>query len=241
MADEPNSNSGGLGAQSGNGDNGAAPGGQVIVPGPNAEPAATSAAPAAIAAGNGEVGQGAVSGSLQEKDPGMGQEGSLPEIKKVGKKNFAAVFIEGKDGAAGTVAPLSDQEAIVLRTFIKTRDYAATAKEAGGITVDSVKRMLRRPALKSCLLEAIRRAVVMEHVDLSWTVKEMVDVWEGAKKVDSTQVAMIREIVKIVNPTVPRSGPMVVVQQNNSVYSGKSKEVIDADWADARRTATEGL
>jgi len=228
MSDEPNSNCGDMGAGTGGGDNGSTPGSKIPVPAANAQPPAANPSPAAIGAENGEVGQEASSAHV-------------PEIKKIGKKNFAAVFIEGKDGAAGTVAPLSDQEAIVLQTFIKTKDYAAAAKEAGGITIASVKRMLRRPALKSCLLEAIRRAVVMEHVDLSWTVKEMVAVWEGAKKVEPTQVAMMRELVKIVNPTAPRSGPMVVVQQNNSVYSGKSKEVIDADWADARRTATEGL
>jgi hypothetical protein len=179
-------------------------------------------------------------GSIEGVPGAAGEEGAcLPEIKKIGKKNFAAVYIPATEkeklaGKCGHVVRLSDQEIVVLRTYLTTHDYEATAKEAG-ITVKSVKRMLRRPALKAVVHEAILKETISEGMDKGWEMKELRLVWEGEKKPSASQMQAIKQIGEILRPR----GPGTVVQQNNinSVYSGKSREVIDADWADARRTA----
>jgi len=88
-------------------------------------------------------------------------------ISKLGKRNMAAVFLaateeEKKAGLQGKVIEFSDQEAIVLKAFLNTHNYDAAAKEAGGITVASVKRMLRRPNLKRYLAEVIAKVAIEE-------------------------------------------------------------------------------
>lgn len=162
-------------------------------------------------------------------------DGKPPEITKVGKKNFAAIYIEGGDGKAGEVVRLSDQEAVVLRAFLKSHSYEAAAKEAG-IKKDSVQRMLRRPALKKFLMEVVRKAAIMEGVDASWAIKELIAVWEGVKKPSQMQMEAMKQIGKIITP----KGPGIVIQQN-SIYATMSKEDINAQWVDARTTATDGI
>ena len=193
---------------------------------------------AAAAAGDG----GGKKGTLAEADDG---------IKKIGRKNFASVYIaateaEKREGKTGRVVDLSDQEAVVLRAYLKTLDHQAAAAEAGKkpdgtprLTVESVKRMLRRPNLRAVIDAAILKAAAREEVDLDWLYSENRQVYEGDKKKDPGQMAAMKNLVELIKPR----GPKTVIQQNNinSVYSGKSREDIDADWTDARRTATEGL
>lgn len=172
------------------------------------------------------------------------------DIAAVGKKNFAAIYIEGqvdkdgrpvvgKDGkpVGGVVAKLSTREAVVLRSFLKSHNYDVTAKEAG-ISKASVQRMLRRPNIKVYLEALIRKAAIMEGVDLAWAVKEWVAVWEGVKKPDAGQLMAMREISKIVQPKAERGGPMVQVQVN-SFAAGMDDKVVEAELADARESAGE--
>jgi len=159
------------------------------------------------------------------------------DLVKVGKKSYAAIYIEGRDGAAGTVAKLSEREALVLRAFLKNHSYDLTAKEAG-ITKESVQRMLRRANIKVYLDALIRKAAIMEGVDLSWAVKEWVAVWEGVKKPDAGQLMAMREISKIVTPKSSGAGAAVQVQIN-SYASGMNKEALDAEILDAKECAGE--
>lgn len=165
--------------------------------------------------------------------------GNEPDIKPAGKNNFAAVFIpatdkEKVDGKAGRVVSFTDQEAAVLRTFLKTQSYEETAKEVA-IKVESVKRILRRPNLKQYLDEMIARAAINEGTDLRWYIKELRLVWEGEKKVDPVRLQAMKLLGDAIKPTGP--GIQVNVQQN-SYYGGLRKEAINAEWTDARATAT---
>lgn len=163
-----------------------------------------------------------------------------PAIEKLGKKNISAVFIaatdeEKKRGEKGQVIEFSDQEAAVLRAFLKTHNYEATAVEVA-IKVDSVKRILRRPNLKKYLQEIIAKAAIAEGTDVSWAVKELRLVWEGQKEPTATQMEAMKQLGKILTP----KGPGVVINnQQSAIYGGMSREVIDAEWADARTTAAD--
>lgn len=159
-------------------------------------------------------------------------------IIKTGRKNFAAIYIQGEKGKAGEVVKLSDQEAVVLNTFLTSHCYEAAAREAG-ITVQSVKRMLRRPAPKSFLAEVIRKAAVMQNMDAAWLGKEMMGVWEGSTKPDEMQMKAAKIIRDLVAPK-GHGGVVVNVQQNSS-YEGMGKEVLNAEWTDARAAATPGV
>ncbi len=186
---------------------------------------------------------------------------NLPDIKKVGRKNFAAVYIaateeqkrkaaqagateEEKALGVGRVARLSDQEAIVLRAFLMTRDYEAAAKEGGKrpdgtyrLTADSVKRMLRRPNLRAVLDFAILKATSRESVDLDWLFSENRLVYEGDKVKTATQMQGMKNIVEMLKPR--GGGSSVVVQQNNinSVYAGKPVNAVEAEWEQATKCA----
>jgi len=128
------------------------------------------------------------------------------------------------------VIEFSDQEAVVLRMFLNTHNYEATAKEAG-ITADSVKRMLRRPNLKRYLAEIIAKVAIEEGTDKAWVVKELRYVWEGERKPDAIQMEAMKQFVKLLTP----HGPGIVVnQQQQTFYGGMTREVIDAEWTDAR-------
>lgn len=207
-----------------------------VGPGADAAPAAGVAVPATVQAGDGveDTGNAGVQGLDGKGAPGG--------IQKVGRKNFAAVYVQGKDGAAGKVVPLSDQEAVVLNSFLTSHCYKEAAKAAGGITVESVKRMLRRPGPKSFLEEVVRKATVMQNMDLAWLAKEMMGVWEGAIKPTDEQMKAAKIIEHLVTPKAPRGGGVTVnvQQQQNSVYS-MGKEALDAEWTDARATADPGV
>ena len=201
---------------------GGVPAGQEPVPAPNAQP--PSPATPAPAAGNVPDLAGAADG----------------EIKKLGKRNFAAIYIDGKDGNKGHVARLSDQEAIALRSYLKYKSFEVAAKDAGGIKQDSVRRMFRRPHVKEFLEAVIEQAAIQERVDLGWVMKGLVGTWEGHIKPDQAQQMAIRELAKILTPRISGKGVQVnVSQQNNSVYSGLNREGLDAEWGDARATAAD--
>jgi len=171
--------------------------------------------------------------------PGAKTEGPA----KVGRKNLAAVFIaateeEKKAGKTGQIVEFSDQEAVVLKTFLATGSYEEAAVEAGGITIDSVKRMLRRPNLKRYLNEIITKAALVEGTDKPWFTKEMRRVWEGEVKPTREMMDAAKLIEKVVNPR----GPGVVINnQQNSIYGSMNREAVDAEWADARATSAEGV
>ncbi len=188
--------------------------------------------------------------------------GEVTEIKKIGRKNFAAVYIAAteeqkrlaaKEGATdaqkaagvGRVVKLSDQEAVVLRTFLDTRDYQAAQAEAGKkpdgsyrLSVQSVKRMLRRPNVRAVIEAAVLKATSREGVDLDWVYSENRLVYEGDKKKDAGQMAAMKNIVELVKPR----GTGMVIQQNNinSVYAGKTRETVEAEWSEAQRDAGGG-
>jgi len=155
------------------------------------------------------------------------------ETVKVGKNRFSAVYVPGKGGKAGEVIKLSEQEAVVLNAFLTSHCYEVAAKEAG-VTVQSVKRMLRRPGPKSHLAEVIRKAAVMQNMDAAWLAKEMVAVWEGSITPNEIQMKAAKIIRDLV---VPKTGGGVTVNvQQNSSYEGLGKEALNAEWADARAT-----
>lgn len=131
----------------------------------------------------------------------------------------------------------TDQEAAVMRSFLRTQNYEETAKEVG-IKEDSVKRILRRPNLKVYLAEIIERAAIAEGTDLQWMMKELRLVWEGQRKVDPMKMQAMKQMGDLVKPRGP--GVQLNVQQN-TFYAGMGKEVIDAEWADARATAAERI
>ena len=174
--------------------------------------------------------------TVEQAAAGEGTPGT--DLVKIGKKSYAAIYIEGGEGKAGQVAKLSDREALVLRSFLKNHSYELTAKEAE-ISKESVQRMLRRPNLKAYLDAVIRKAAIMEGVDLAWAVKELVAVWEGAKKPDAQQMAAMREISKIVQPKTERGGGTSVQVQVNSYAAGMNKEALEAEVTDARECAGE--
>lgn len=159
-------------------------------------------------------------------------------ISRVGQKNLAAVYIQGKGGKAGVVVKLSDQEAVVLNSFLMSHSYEVAAKEAGGITVASVKRMLRRPAPKSFLTEVIQKAAVMQNMDAAWLAKEMMGVWEGAITPSDNQMKAAKVIRDLVAPK-GYGGVTVNVQQNSSYEMGK--EALNAEWTNARAAAAPGV
>lgn len=164
--------------------------------------------------------------------------GVEPGIVKVGKKNFSAIYIQGGKGKAGEVVKLSDQEAVVLNAFLTSHCYEAAAKEAG-VTVESVKRMLRRPAPRSHLAEVIRKAAVMQNMDAAWLAKEMMGVWEGATTPNDIQMKAAKIIRDLVAPK--GGGGVTVNVQQNSSYEGLGKEALNAEWADARATGAPGV
>jgi len=177
-----------------------------------------------------------------KNEPAVKSAGTEPGIKQVGKKNLAAVFIAASEkekaaGATGKVVKFSDQEAAVMRSFLRTQNYAETAKEVG-IKEDSVKRILRRPNLKLYLEEIIQRAAIAEGTNLQWMIKELRLVWEGQTKADPIKMQAMKQMGDLIKPRGP--GVQLNVQQN-AFYSGMGKEVIDAEWTDARATAVEGI
>jgi len=124
-----------------------------------------------------------------------------------------------------------------MRSFLRTQNYAETAKEVG-IKEDSVKRILRRPNLKLYLEEIIQRAAIAEGTNLQWMIKELRLVWEGQTKADPIKMQAMKQMGDLIKPRGP--GVQLNVQQN-AFYSGMGKEVIDAEWTDARATAVEGI
>ena len=169
-------------------------------------------------------------------------ENKTPAIKAIGKKNLSAVFLAATEeeraaGKSGRVIEFSAQEAVVLKVFLSTHDYAATAKEAE-ITVESVKRMLRRPNCKRYLKEVIAKAAIMSGTDQSWMMMELRYVWEGAKKPDQAQMAAMAQMAKLIAPV--GKGVTVNVQQN-SFYSNINKDALNAEWDDARAAAVDGI
>jgi hypothetical protein len=183
-------------------------------------------------------GQGAAPGG--QNSVTVKPAGDEAGIKPVGKKNLAAVFIAASEkekaaGGAGRIVKFSDQEAAVLRSFLRTQNYEETAREVG-IKKDSVQRILRRPNLKLYLEEIIQRAAIAEGTDLQWMLKELRLVWEGQHKADPIKMQAMKQMADLVKPRGP--GLQVNVQQN-AFYAGMGKEAIDAEWADARTTAAE--
>lgn len=168
--------------------------------------------------------------------------GDAGGIKKLGRQSLAAVFIaasekEKADKGKGRIVKFTDQEAAVLKTFLRTQSYDETAVEVG-IKVDSVKRILRRPNLKAYLDELIQRAAIKEGTDLNWMVKELRLVWEGERKADPAQMQAMKQLSDILKPR----GPGIVINnQQNSIYSGMGKEAINAEWSDARTAAADGV
>lgn len=166
-----------------------------------------------------------------------------PDITKAGRKNLAAVFIAATEkekaaGKTGHVIEFSDQEAVVLKAFLNTGSYEVAAKEAGGIAIKSVKRMLRRPNLKRYLAEIIAKGAMTEGTDKPWLMMSMRRVWEGEIKPSKEMMDAAKIIEKVVNP----KGPGVVINnQQNTMYGGLDKEALDAEWTDAEATAAEGV
>ena len=194
-----------------------------------------------------------------------GADGGI-EIKKVGKKNFAAVYIAATEeqrkraAAAGAseedkklgvsrVVKLSDQEAVVLRAFLDTRDFELAAREAGfkedGVTlrlsVESVKRMLRRPNLKAVLEAEILKATAAEGVGITWVFSEARQIYEGDKVKNDNQIKTLKIIADLVKPRPAGHGVTLAVQQNNinSIYAGKAREATEAELERARAAAGE--
>lgn len=164
-------------------------------------------------------------------------------MAKAGRKNFAAVYLtataaeRAAGGERGTIVEFTDQEALVLTVFLEKRSYAAAATEAG-VTVESVKRMLRRPNLRRYLDEVITKAAVLQGVDKSWLLKEMVGVWEGRMKPSKEMMDAAKLVEKIIAPRGP--GIQVNVQQN-SIYGGMSKAEMDSAWEARRQIAGENV
>jgi hypothetical protein len=168
------------------------------------------------------------------------QTGNEPDIKPAAKNNFAAVFLpatdkEKSEGKTGEVVRFTDQEAAVLRAFLKTQNYEETAKDVG-IKTESAKRILRRPNIKRYLSEMIARAAINEGTDLRWYIKELRLAWEGERKLDPLKLQAMKQLGDVLKP---HSTPGVQVNlQHNSYYGGLSKEATNAEWTDARATAT---
>jgi hypothetical protein len=165
-----------------------------------------------------------------------------PDIKPVGKRNMAAVFIaatdaEKKEGKQGRIVDFSDQEQIILKSFLTTFDYEKVAVEAQ-IKVESVKRILRRPNLKRYLEEIIAKSAIMEGTDIKWIMMELRQVWEGQRVPNAMQMEAMKQMGKILTPKGP--GIAINVQQNSS-YGAMSREATDVEWTDARAAAADGV
>lgn len=236
MEDGTDEKGGAVGGASGTGERaGGVPGGEL-----QAQAGGGQAQPGA--------GGAAAGGGGKEARQDTGDSGAENGITKIGKDYFAAVYIpatpeETVKGIPSGVVKLSEQEAAVLRAFMRTADYEKTAREVQTnkdepIKVESVKRILRRPHLRRWLNYQIRLHTVPEIMNQDFCKVELAPVWAGAMKPTDDQKWAMNAIIKLVQPK--GVGVQVNVQQN-SIYGNMGREAVDAEWIDARAAAAEGL
>lgn len=163
-------------------------------------------------------------------------EQTLPETAKVGRRHIMPVFLpatpeQKAKGLKARLVSFTEQETMVLKSFLRTRSYQETGKELE-IKPDSVRRILARPNLKSFLADLASRAAIAESTDLNLVMREMRLIYEGEVKVDDHQMTALKEMGKILTPR----GPGVVIQNNQTnVYADAG----DNDWRDARAAASD--
>lgn len=156
---------------------------------------------------------------------------------------LSATEEERKAGKNGVILEFSDREQDVLKAFLSTCDYEKTAKMTG-LTAGSVKRMLRRPNLKRYLQEILEKAAIKEGTDRDWITMQARKVWEGEITPKPVQMEALRFLEKLTAPSQAQPGPTGPAQLNQTqinYYNGLTKEQKDAEWIDARRTATGGV
>lgn len=215
-----------------------------------ADDSSVGAVRAATNDGNGNVAGEAVSVDKQVQPlrhaasaplPHKTDDNSSVELKKIGKKYSAAVYLPAspEDEAAGKKSEIinfSDQEAAVLQAYARTGTFEDAAAEVK-IKVESVKRILRRPNLKRYLLYLVKKTAIPAEINGPDFCKvELAPVWAGQKKVTDDQKWAMNNLVKLVTPK--GSGVTVNVQQN-SVYGGLTREQVNAKFADARAASAE--
>ena len=157
----------------------------------------------------------------------------MPESTKVGKRTFMPVFLpatpeEKAKGLKAQLVAFSEQETLVLRSFLRTRDLQTTADELE-LKKDSVRRILGRPNLRRFLDDLKSRAAIAESTDLNMVLRELRLTYEGEVKPTPEQMDALKTLSKMLTP----KGPVVAIQNNTNVYSNPSND----DWRDAREAA----